>query len=316
MSSEAPRTAAVLGASGFVGAAIVEALSQQGWSVRAVKAPRLHLAAEHADGRTLSEAFDTDVKHLALLLMGADVLVNAAGDPNASSGSLTDLLGPNGALPVVALRAASRAGLERFVHVSSSVVQGDAKVLDSTVDTHAFSPYSVSKAAGERWVQAEAANLVQPHVTIYRPPSVHARGRAVTQKIAALARSPFSSVAGKGEAPSPQALLENVGGAVAFLATSTNLPPLIVHHPWEGLSSGDLLRALGGREPHHIPMSVARAAVRAARALERVAPMVAPNRRRMELLWFGQGVAPSWLEDAGWTPPSGPGAWAGLGGGN
>jgi len=247
------------------------------------------------------------VNDLARAIASAQVLVNAAGDPNASSGDLDGLMGVNAALPTVALRAAKRSGVSRFVHVSSSVVQGDRSVLDSSEATRSFSPYSISKAAGEKWVLAEAES--QPEVIIYRPPSVHASGRGVTRKIAALAASPLSSVAGAGDRPSPQALLENVGDAVAFLATSQTAPPRIVHHPWEGLTTAELLRLLGGREPHHIPMSLARFVVMTARGVERVIPPLAPNRRRMELLLLGQGVDRSWLDEAGWQPPYGADHW-------
>jgi len=234
-------------------------------------------------------------------------VVNAAGDPNASAPDVDTLLGPNGALPVVALRAARLAGAARFVHISSSVVQGDQEVLDSSVHTRAFSPYSASKVAGERWLLAETDGPT--HLTIYRPPSVHAPSRAVTRKIAAIAASLLASVAGQGTRPTPQALLGNVGDAVAFLCSTDASPPSVVHHPWEGLTTAGLLRSLGKREPHRIPMGLAQAARRTLHAVEMVIPAIAPNRRRLELLWFGQDVAFSWLEDAGWTPPLGTEAW-------
>lgn len=303
-------TAAVIGGSGFVGAAICASLGDRGWTVRPVRAPRLRLGGDRAADAFLREGFQSDVDELAGAIASADVLVNAAGDPNASSGDLDGLMGVNAALPSVALRAAKQAGVPRFVHVSSSVVQGDRPVLDSSEQTHGFSPYSISKATGERWVLAEAEG--HPEVIIYRPPSVHAPGRGVTRKIASLASSPLSSVAGVGDRPSPQALLENVGDAVAFLATSEPTPPRIVHHPWEGLTTAELLRLLGGREPHHIPEPLARGAVNVARGAERVIPSLAPNRRRIELLLLGQGVGRSWLEEAGWHPPHGADSWRRL----
>jgi nucleoside-diphosphate-sugar epimerase len=307
MSTTESRTAAVLGGSGFVGSAVVQALEHRGWSVRVVPAPRLSIPARYVDAECLPVAFETETNALALEVSGVDTIVNAAGDPNASSNNFEFLLGPNGALPVVALRAAQRAQIARFLHVSSSVVQGDRDKLDSSSNWQAFSPYSSSKVAGERWLLAEPQSST--HVTIYRPPSVHSRGRAVTRKISALASSPLSSVAGRGDRPSPQALLENVGDAVAFLATVSTRPPTIVHHPWEGLTTRELLRQLGRREPRHTPMPLAQGLLRALRASEQVFPSLAPNRRRVELLWMGQGVEGSWLEDAGWVPPLGLDAW-------
>ena len=307
MSATESRTAAVLGGSGFVGSAVVQALKHRGWSVRSVPAPRLSMPTRDVDIERLNFAFETDTNALALELAGVNTIVNAAGDPNASSNDLGLLLGPNGALPVVALRAAQRAQVARFVHVSSSVVQGDRATLDSSRNWQAFSPYSSSKISGERWLLAEAKSST--HVTIYRPPSVHSRGRAVTRKISALASSPLSSVAGRGDRPSPQALLENVGDAVAFLATVRARPPAIVHHPWEGLTARELLIQLGHRQPRHLPMPLAQGLLSALRSFERVVPSLAPSRRRVELLWMGQDVERSWLEDAGWVPPFGLDAW-------
>ena len=302
-----PRSAAVIGGSGFIGSAVAQALHDRAWKVRVVPAPRLFLSANYSMASVLLASFESEVAALADELAGVGVVVNAAGSPNASSRDLATILGPNGALPVVVRRAAQRAGALRFVHISSSVVQGDREVLDSSMRTQAFSPYSCSKIAGERWLLAETGQ--PPLVTIYRPPSVHAPGRAVTRRISALAASPLATVAGRGERKTPQALLENVGDAVAFVATSSSPPPAIVHHPWEGLTTSDLMRRLGRRNPLHLPTPVARAAVATMCAVERFIPSIAPNRRRVELLWFGQGVDRSWLEDAGWSPPLGIAAW-------
>ena len=148
--------------------------------------------------------------------------------------------------------------------------------------------------------------------TIYRPPSVHARGRGVTQKIALIARSPLSSVAGSGEQPSPQALLTNVGSAVAFLADPCQQPPEIVHHPWEGMTACELLTTLGGKRPLHLPEKLVDAMLTVAVAFEPLIPRVAPNRRRAEVLWKGQRVAESWLTRAGWTPVGSREVWASL----
>ena len=310
MSATKPQTAAVLGGSGFVGSAVVQAFKHRGWSVRIVPTPRLSMSAYCVDAKHLPVTFEKEVNALAHKVTGVNTIVNAAGDPNASSTDVEQLLGPNGALPVVALRAAQRAQVARFIHVSSSVVQGDCTTLDSSRNWQAFSPYSSSKIAGERWLLTEAQSAT--HLTIYRPPSVHSRGRAVTRKISLLASSPLATVAGRGDRPSPQALLENVGDAVAFLGTVSARPPAIVHHPWEGLTTRDLQFQLGHKEPRHLPMPLAQWSIRTLRAFERVIPSVAPNRRRVEVLWMGQGVARSWLEDSGWVPPLGPDAWSRL----
>ena len=78
-----------------------------------------------------------------------DVLINAAGNPDASSQDEDGLYGANALLPALLLRAARAAGVRRFVHVSSAVVQNDKAVLDASEDLRPFSPYSASKVMGE-----------------------------------------------------------------------------------------------------------------------------------------------------------------------
>jgi len=258
-----------------------------------------------------TELFAVEILALSKNLLGCSIVINAAGDNHAASRNLNLLLGPNAALPVVIRRASEAAKVIRFIHVSSSAVQGDRKILDNTPELSPFSPYSRAKALAETWLLSEAQSLTQ--VIIYRPPGVHGSGRIMTEKIQALAASPISSVAGGGTGPTPQALLENVGDAVAFLATTDEKPEQIVHHAWEGLSSADFLRYLGGREPRHLTRWVARMIVGTTKIAERPIPALAPHRRRIELLWFGQGVAASWLELQGWKPPFGAERWQQLG---
>jgi hypothetical protein len=132
--------------------------------------------------------------------------------------------------------------------------------------------------------------------------------------IAKLARSRFASVAGSGDKPSPQALIDNVGSAVAFLATCPEVPPAVVHHPSEIITTGALLALLSdGREPKHLPTALAIALVNAAKLAGRAVPSLSANARRLEIIWLGQMQAPSWLTAAGWSPPVGREGWAELG---
>lgn len=303
---------AVIGSTGFVGRAVTESLHSRGCTVVPVTAPRLSATDSHDVERQLrGPFFNTVVCELADRLAGCEGVVLAAGNPNASARTLADVLGPNSLLPVIAFRAARDAGVRRFVHVSSSVVQGDTRQLNSERMTTPFSKYSMSKALGEQWLLKERAHDID--LIIYRPPSVHAPGRAVTVKISKIARSPLASVSGKGSGPSPQAQLVNVGDAIAFLALTSEQPPEIVHHPWEGMTAAGLMNALGGKEPAHVPYPVTRTLLGAVKRLEKLVPQVAPTRRRVEVLWFGQEVGPSWLGYAGWKPPSDLAAWSAMG---
>lgn len=302
---------ALVGASGFVGSAVRAAMETNGHQVVPVPAPRLRTSEREISG-LLQQAFALEDRvGLATKLAGASVLVNAAGNPDASSLDVDGLFGANALLPRVLAEAAGIAGVPRMVHISSAVVQNDRTVLDDTEDIAGFSPYSFSKVAGELALSCETPAGIT--ITRYRPPSVHARGRRVTERVAAIARSPLASVAGPGSQSSPQALLDNVASAVAYLASTPTPPPSVVIHPWEGLTASSLMVALGrGRQPRVIPRSLAASFVRFVKTLGRVSAPVAANARRLDVLWFGQGQAESWLTRQGWTPPVGMEGWAAL----
>lgn len=277
----------VVGSTGFVGSAVVQALRDRGATVVAI------------DGREPTDAWPEFVKLRSV--------INCAGVADATSIGTADLEQANVLLPQeIALRA-DAAGI-RFVHVSSAAVQGRIPVLDSSSERRPFSPYSESKARGEEAVLAGTSTAV-----VYRPPGVHDASRPVTQRLARLAAGRFAIVA-RGTTTSPQALLPNVADAVAFLATSRETPPPIVHHPAEGVSPATLLGALGGRPPRQLPRALVVATVRSAFLLGDILPGIAGHARRVEVLMLGQGIADSWLTEAGWAPPNAPAhGWPQLG---
>ena len=298
----------VFGATGFVGRATVNELRHRGAEVKPLQTPRLPPTnTKHLRAALMSH--DELVARIAQQIAGADALVNAAGNPDASLRDEESLIAANALLPAMLAKAVRSAGVPRLIHVSSAVVQGAATTLDQSTHTAAFSAYSRSKVLGELLVQEFAA----PATVVYRPPSVHAPDRRVSRITGRIARSPISCVASPGSSPSPQTLLQNVANAIAFLATSEAQPPAIVAHPSEGLTTASVLYFLGGRDPFEIPRVPAKAVVAVLTAFGNILPQVAPNARRVEMLWFGQSQAPSWLTEAGWRPPAGPDAWKELG---
>jgi len=273
-----------------------------------MRAPRLPPVLGNQVRQVLT-SYDALVADLARQITGVAAVINAAGNPDASIRHEAQLMAPDALLPAILARAVREARVQRFVHVSSAVVQGSADILDESENVATFSAYSRSKALGEELVREVAG----PSAVIYRPPSVHASDRRVSRMTARLARSPMSSVARPGSSPSPQALLQNVADAIAFLSTCAERPPSIVAHPTEGLTTASVLALLGGRQPVEIPRVLARAVVGTLTAAGRAMPALAANARRVEMLWFGQAQASSWLTRAGWTAPAGQDAWRELG---
>ncbi|WP_256821562.1 NAD(P)-dependent oxidoreductase [Dietzia sp. Die43] len=295
---------AIVGASGFVGSAVKGVLSEQGHDIAEVRAPRV----AHADAAGGLEAQGVRADELVSEFEGLDAVVNCSGNPDASEQNGGELIAANAISPAIVARAAARAGVRRMVHVSSAVVQGRRPQLDETDATEEFSAYAYSKAEGERLVRQES-----PAATIYRPPSVHAESRRVTAMTAKIAGSPLATVAAPGSQHSPQALIGNVASAIAFLATTDKEPPAIVIHPWEGLTSLDVMELLGGKRPFVVPRALARGVCSGLELAGRKVPAVAANARRVEMLWFGQDQADSWLTSAGWKPPYGRESWRALG---
>jgi len=295
---------AIFGASGFVGTSAAQALEARGAQVTRLAAPRL-MPLPHAEVADFVRASSKLREEVQVSMGGATVIVNAAGIPDASSNDEPLLMAANAACAALLSSAARDCGVQRFVHVSSAVVQGDIDTLDETPRVHPFSAYSRSKVLGEALV----AEFGPSGSVVYRPPSVHGADRRVTQMIHKLATSSLSATVAPGDAPSPQALIQNVADAVAYLALCPAPPPPVVIHPWEGITTSGLLRLLGRRDPRLLHPALARVIRRTLKSASHGLPRLEANRRRMELLWFGQPQASSWLSRAGWTPPVGLEGW-------
>lgn len=290
---------AIVGASGFVGSQVTSAIERRGVRVVQIRSPRLHSSPTEKERNHIRA-------YLVASFAGCRTVVNAAGVSEAT-GSSSDLYHANALLPEIVAEAAREHGA-RFVHVSTAAVQGRAPELDSSLTTRPFSPYSASKAEGERRVLH-----AHPNACIYRPPGVHGENRDTTATLARFARSPLSVVSAPGTYNAPQALIENVGDAIAHLALTTSPIPRIVNHPSEDLTVADVLTLLGGRRPHVLPRPLARGLVNTTYAAGKLAPQLLGHARRLEVLLFGQDQAASWLPSDGWKPPADRDTWRSLG---
>lgn len=297
---------AVLGASGFLGTAVVEALRRRGATVVTVQAPRLTSTSRTSiqlTGELNTDRVATSIAELREELRGCDCVVNAAGIARATGNWAPAMVGANALLPLVAAHA--RPTGTRLVHVSSVAVQGRGGVLDEAARYAPFSPYSASKVLGEQ-VLEDCSEVV-----VFRPTSVHGLGREVTRTLIRVLSSPIASVAGPGDLPTPQVLVQNVADAVAFVTLSLETPPRVVLQPSEQVTARDLVRMLGHREPRHVPISLARLLVGISNGIGRWSGPIAGASRRLEMMWFGQEQSRSWL-DGRWTPPVGREGWTEL----
>lgn len=304
------RSAVVLGGSGFVGSKCVIALQAAGWNARSESTPRLTTSVRAPGELTKELARHTaTIDSLSDVLGSADVVINSGGIAVSNAPDSDDLFGANAILPGVISLAARQSGVRRFIHLSSILVQDRMDPLDETMRHCVKSPYSASRSLGERIL----AGPDHDHAVILRLPSVHAPGRSATRKLSWVARSPLSSTAGRGDRPTPLVLLENVAGAVEFLAAYEGKVPKVVLPPAEGITTGRVLELLGGRMPRHIPVSFAKPVTSLLLLAGRLSPHAYTLGRRLEIMWFGQGQGRNWMTEAGYVAPVGAEGWEAIG---
>lgn len=292
----------VIGASGFVGSAIVARLNAEGISVDPIEAPRLATRSLDVDS-IIDEAEQLEgiIDSLAEAFASAQVVVNAAGLAAPNMQDLPPLMGANALLPAVIAIAAQRTGVRRVIHLSSAAVQGPRPVLDASEETAPFSAYSFSKTLGEEALLDLQDYFLEEHpesapeLCILRATSVQGRGRRTTELFAKMASSPFASVAGAGQGKSPVSSVYALAEFVVMLGTFPGELPTIVLQPWEGATVASASLDAGRRKPHHLPEWLCRAAIKAGyKVSELMKDRFSGSVRKVEVMWFGQGIDDSW----------------------
>ncbi|MBU8868291.1 NAD-dependent epimerase/dehydratase family protein [Paenarthrobacter aromaticivorans] len=286
----------VVGGSGFVGGGIVDILASSGHGVLKQVAPRVLADPKWSAQEVLAEASKhvEEIAALAASFADKDVVVNAAGLATPGGGRSLELFGANAVLPVLIWLAAKQAGVRTYVHISSAAVQGRRPVLDGSWDHQPFSPYSVSKALGERALRLLMdQTLTRPlTVRIVRATSIQDPSRSTTRSLIRFARSPLASVAAPGSAPSPVSSLGGLAEYVLAVGDAPERVPTVSVQPWEGLTVRDVVLQHGHKEPLQLPPALCRLMLKVGYWLAKFgSPKVDSVVRRAEVLWFGQRIS-------------------------
>ena len=237
---------AVSGASGFVGRHLCPALASLG--NRVIKISRAELQAESLD-RTL-EGVDA-VVHLAAR---AHVLKDSSADPRAEFWKV------NVGLTQSAARAAMRAGVKRFIFLSSAGVLG-SKSPPPGFDDHSpprpHDAYTQSKLDAELWLNAELdARML---LVILRPPVIYGPGaRGNFQRLIRMAVNGWPLPIGGFRAPRSMIGVRNMVNLIAVAAAHPGaLRTTVLAADAETISVADLYAAiarLAGRTPWLAPL--------------------------------------------------------------
>ncbi len=293
------------GATGFVGAALAEALAARGDQVQVLvrspaKAERLRALGFRLVGGGLEEDAP-----LAALVDGAPVVFHVAGVVAARRPEEFLRVNRDGAARLA--RAAARAGVARFLLVSSQAVTGPSDSTGPRLEASGDTPltaYGRSKQAGEQAVRETGVPL-----TVVRPSAVYGPGdRSFLPLFRAAARG-IVPLLGSGAQPLTLLHVRDLAQALLAAAASPATLGQTYHAGHETpVTQRALARELGravGREVWcvRMPAAVVRPALGVAgwmaRALGR-APLLDGDKSR-ELLAAGWLCSSEALRrDAGW----------------
>ena len=110
-------------------------------------------------------------------------------------------------------------------------------------------------------------------------------------------------VAGSGDRPTPVTSVHALAEYVVSVGSFAGDLPSIVLQPWEGATTGSVVRDAGRKNPRHVPSFALRLGVKMGHLIssamnEKLQGAV----RRAELMWFGQDQDDTWATENGLLP--------------
>ena len=311
------RVVLVTGASGFLGRHVVDALAARGHQVRAmVRFPCLDLKSEHVE-----EVMATlgDEASVGAALEGVEAVVHCAARV-ARRGTRDDFFRDNVDGTRHLLEAARRAGVERFVHVSSIAVYGVERGLERVAEDAVYDPhpdwrgaYTWSKLEADRLV-LERGDALGLRTIVLRPGIlVGAGGPDFTARLTLGRLRGRVLIVGRPGQRLPLCHVDDVARAAALAVTAPAArgPYNLVD---DVLTQRDWLRERAAAgwpfRPVYLPPALAAVPALALETIARLTGRGRPSlsryrvRRATESVRFETGRA---VRDLGWTPETGVG---------
>jgi nucleoside-diphosphate-sugar epimerase len=286
---------AFTGATGFIGQYLLREMPKHGYRVRALLRRPASVPVQTASALIGDLA---NRQNMSNALEGVDAVIHSAGFADGMSGVPEDdyrLVDTETTIDLA--RAARRAGVRRFVFLSSVLAQSGSTadaVLTETAPPRPADAYGRSKLAAERglaeldldWVSLRAALVYGPGV------------KGNMAQLMELARSPFPLPFGSIRARRSLLALENLLAAIeTVLAAPGPLRRVFIAADREALTIAEMIAALRaglGRQPNVFPLSP---------ALLKILLCAAGREKTYQRLTGSLVADPAALKNLGWTPP-------------